>query len=184
MKVLSVRNLMKLHIFFHYIGYYTAWILAIGCVAADKGWLAAFIVLAITALQVVWQVLVAKRTQGLISMVFIFTLAGFIVDSSFLRSGIIFLYSNPWSPSWSPPWMISLWVSFAVFNFAVMKKFWGRYWINAVFALFGFPFAYFVGVKLGVGILPWGDLSVMSYGIVWAFLLPFCDYLFQRSQRI
>lgn len=167
----------KLHFFFHYICYYAAWVLGVMYVAAGKGVLAATIVVAITALQVAWQYQVQKRTQGLLLMVLIFTLAGFIVDSIFLYEGMILFNANPWLHAWSPPWMISLWISFAVSYYAVMDKLWRRYWLIGFLSLFAVPFAYYAGIRLGVASLPKGIMSLGFYGLAWCVLLPTLSFI-------
>lgn len=177
---LNRHNLLKIQAIFHYSCYYTAWVLGIALVAKGNGWLATGLVLAITALQVIWQYYIDKRTEGLWTMIFIFTLAGFIVDSSFLRAGLVFSYDNPWMPYWSPPWLISLWGSFAVAFYTLMRPLWKRYFMLGVSSLFAVPFFYYVGLKLGVGLLPQGDLSVVAYGVVWALLMPGCAYICQK----
>ena len=177
MQRITRQHLLKCHFIFHYVCYYAAWVLGVLYAIAGDGWKAAGIVLLISSLQVIWQQKVEQRTQGLLLMVFIFTLVGFIVDSACLRAGIIFLYDNPWMPYWSPAWMMSLWMSFAVTYYAVMQRLWGRYWLTGFLAFFAVPLAYYAGIRLGVGLLPLGNLSLILYGAIWALLLPLCDYM-------
>lgn len=175
-----MKSFSKIHFIFHYICYYAAWVLGVEYVAAGKGLQATAIVLAITAVQVAWQYLVQKRSNGLLLMVLIFTLAGFVMDSVFLYSGVIVFNANPWAYAWSPPWMMSLWISFAVSYYAVMDRFWGRYWLIGIMSLFAFPVVYYAGIRLGVASLPKGVMSLGFYGLVWCVLLPLCDYVCRR----
>jgi hypothetical protein len=182
MKVINRHNLMKLHVIFHYVCYYDAWFICIAMVSYSKGWPATGIVTVITALQIFWQHYIARKTTGLGTLIFIFTLAGFIIDSIFVRVGFVFFYDNPWMPYWSPPWMISLWISFAVSFYTLMQPLSRRYFALGVLSFFTYPFVYYASLKLGAGLLPFGDMSVIIYGVVFAPLLPFCSYLYHRSQ--
>lgn len=184
MEVAMTSKLMKFHYLFHYVAYYIAWVAGIYCAALGHNSLAVSIVLGITGIQVAWQFTVAKRTQGIFLLIGIFTLGGFLIDTLFLRTGLVVFYANPFQTIMSPPWMISLWVSFAVAYYALMEPLWRRYALLGGMSFMAFPLAYLAGIKLGAGEFPYGVYSSLAYGVVWAFLLPACDYIFLKLSHL
>jgi hypothetical protein len=178
-----VHTLKRFQFPFHYAAYYIAWLLGVGWAARGEGWLATGVVLGITALQVVWQYHVAERTRGLFRMVLFFTLMGSAADTLIMQSGLIVFHANPFAPYLSPPWMWALWVNFAVVYYAVLSVFWGRYGVLAAVSLVSFPLVYLAGERLGAVAFPFGDASAIVYGAVWVWLMPLCDYLYQRQGR-
>lgn len=176
-----MNTLKRFQFPFHYSAYYIAWLLGVGLAARGEGWVSSGVVLAITALQVIWQCWVARRTRGLVRMVLILTLIGSAADTAIMHSGVIVFDGNPWAPALSPPWMWALWINFAVVYYAVLTPFWGRYGILAVVSAISFPLVYLAGERLGAVAFPFGDASAILYGMVWVWLMPLCDYLYQRQ---
>lgn len=174
-------SLRRLQFPFHYVAYYSAWLLGVTLPAHKAGWEAAWAVLAITAVQVIWQYKVDHRVQGLFRMVALFTVVGFVVDTLFMNLGVIVFADNPFMPYCSPPWMLALWINFAVVYYAVMHILWGRYFYLGVMSAFAFPLVYLAGIRLGAVSFPLGDETTLFYGLVWVWLMPLCDYLYGRQ---
>lgn len=178
-----MHTLKRFQFPFHYSAYYIAWLLGVGLAARGEAWFSTAVVMGITAVQVIWQFLVAARTQGLLTMVLIFTLIGSLADTFIMQSGVIVFHANPFAPCLSPPWMWALWVNFAAVYYAVLTPFWGRYGVLAVVSAVSFPLVYLAGERLGAVAFPFGDASAILYGMVWVWLMPLCDYLYQRQGR-
>lgn len=176
-----MNTLKRFQFPFHYSAYYIAWLLGVGLAARGQGWFSSAVVLGITALQVLWQFGVAGRTRGLARMVLLFTFIGSAADTALMHAGVIVFHGNPWAPVLSAPWMWALWVNFTVVYYAVLTPFWGRYGVLALVSAVSFPLVYLAGERLGAVTFPFGDASAILYGVVWVWLMPLCDYLYQRQ---
>jgi hypothetical protein len=177
---MAQKSMIRFHYAFHFFMYYAAWFVGLELAARGKGLLAALIILILTAVQILWQFKVRKRTAGIFYLIFLFTLTGFVVDSIFVRSGLIYFSSNFFAPNFTAPWMITVWVSFAVLFYSLLNNFFSRYLLLSVLAFFGFAFAYTGGVKMGAANFPHGYLTALIVGGVWAFCLPLCMYIYNR----
>lgn len=171
----------KIHFLFHYTAYYLAWLGGITLAAKDMGVASTALVMIVTGMQVLWQINIDRRTQGLWQMVLDLAFMGTMVDSIFTVLGIIQFQANPFAPLMSPPWMIALWVNFAVVYYAVMSRLWSRYVLLGVGSLVSFPLVYWAGARMGAASFPHGDLSALLYGIVWMFLMPLSSFFYERQ---
>ena len=74
---------------------------------------------------------------------------GGLLDSLAGFAGAV-TYPHPaWNTSVSAPFMLALWPAFSLMLIRVMKWMRGKYLLGAIFGVFGGPFAYWSGDKLG-----------------------------------
>jgi hypothetical protein len=168
------------HIIFHLSMYYLAWFSCLWLAANNLGGYAVAIVLITVVAQIAWQVWVVKHTRGLLLLVVLMVTVGVLSDSVLLHLNIIHFVANPFHELISPPWMISLWVSFAIFFYAVLDNFHQRYVVLAALSLVAFPLAYLGGVKMGAATLPQGNVSILIAGVMLAILFPGCLFVYNK----
>lgn len=166
----------SMHYLFHLLAYYIAWIICILLAAQGHGLLGALIVILLVLLQIYWQFKLQKNTKGLFYFILILTGVGSLIDTFLIWNGIIILASNPFSPYFTSPWMINLWISFAVFMFSTLSYLFSHYFFTAALSFFGFSIAYALGVKMGAAFFPYGYLTSLLIGAIWAILLPLSLY--------
>lgn len=172
---------MKLQIkdyIFHLTANYFAWFCGILLAARQKCWTAFFLIIAVSALQILWQLKIRNDSKYLFRIVFLLTLIGPIVDTLFLHFKIVYFNANPFYPYYSSPWMIAIWFNFSILFFSLVRNLFRCYSLIGILSLIAFPLSYFAGAKLGAASFPLGSRYCIVIGIVWAFLLPFCLYLY------
>lgn len=160
---------------FFIITYYLAWFASVLSAAHEYVWLGFIVTLIITAIQIAW-LKYFQSIKNLFSMMLIFTVVGFIADSTMSLTGFIKYHANPWPLA--APWILGLWINFGVIYYACLEKWFNRYLLMAILALFGFPLAYIAGVKLGAATFHYGDISSIVIGIAWAIALPLINFIY------
>lgn len=163
--------MLKFHYIMHSIAYNFAWLAAILFAAKGCEYIAVGVVLSTVVVQLIWQVCVVKRTQGMILFVGLFLISGMFVDTVLYHAGLMKFSAH--SFTWlSPMWMMSLWMSFALTFYATLQVLFNKYLLLSVLAFFLLPFAYVVGAMLGAAEFPYGFWSAFVVGVIWAVLLP------------
>lgn len=157
---------------FHYAAYYLAWCGAIFLAANNHNALAVLIVMVTVILQVIWQLYIAKRAEGLWVMLTLFFVFGTLADTFLIQTGLIQFAANPFGNSFTAPWMSSLWLSFAITFYSLLPAFFERYLLVSLLSLILFPFAYAAGVALDAAQLPHRYTGLLVIGILWAILFP------------
>ena len=157
---------------FHFIAYYFAWFSAIFLAANNQNSLAVLTVIATVFFQIIWQLYMAKRTQGLWLMMTLFFVFGTLADTLVMKAGLIEFAANPFGNYLSAPWMSSLWLSFAITFYSLLPSFFDRYFLVGVLSLISFPVAYSAGAALHAAQLPHGYISSFLIGVIWAILFP------------
>ena len=163
---------------FPLIIYYLAWFLGIIFAARQAPWLAGLTLTVFILMQLIYQIKISKKTKGLVFVICMFTLLGFFVDTLLLRFGLIHFAANPFTTI-APVWMILLWTNFSLVFYAFLDNFFKRYLLLAALSLILFPLAYALGSKMGAANLPYGYLSTMILGVIWAFFLPFFLFIYE-----
>lgn len=99
---------------------------------------------------------------------------GLAADSLFAATGLL-RFESPWpSESLAPAWILSMWAGFALTLNHSMAFLRGRWWLAAVFGLFGGPLAYW-GAAQGFGAVEFGPspmLALAALAVVWGIALP------------
>lgn len=98
---------------------------------------------------------------------------GLVIDTFFIRVGLLSFDMNlPW-PGIAPFWILILWVNFALILNNGLRWLQGRYKIAAILGFIGGPLSYLGGVKLGAGELHVAPLTAfLIIGSCWAIVTP------------
>lgn len=166
---------------FHSSAYYLTWFLCIYLAAHNHGWAATFIALVIAAVQLIWQIRYTKNWRDLFGFIITLTLLGCIVDTLYLRYGLIYFNANPFSPYLTAPWMASIWLSFAVTLYSTLKQYLHLYLIISILSFVGFALAYYIGAMMDAAYFPHGMIMSFGIGLTWAILLPLFLFLFHLT---
>jgi hypothetical protein len=168
---------------YHFIAYYITWFVCIGYAAAGDQWLGPAIAGGLVVSQVVVQIVCVKPWRRELLFALVLMLIGILVDSIFLRTGLIYFKSNLFADMVSPPWMACLWLSFG-FTMPITSSAWlHRYVVLGVLTFFSLPFAYWVGAVVGAATIN-TNWFYPALGGIWMILLPLLlHYLFIRNKR-
>ncbi len=163
---------------FHLVLYYVAWFGAIEFAARKSNSIAVTLVFFTLLLQILFQIFIMKRTQGLVLMMTIFLCMGIIVDTLLLKAGVIQFSANPFGNAFSPPWMMSLWLSFSMIFYALLESLYHRYVLLGLLSFIFFPIAYVLGAHIGAAHFFHGDVSSLIVGFICAILFPSSLFVF------
>lgn len=169
------KNLFN--ILLHSIAYDVAWLCAILSAQTKPIWIGPAIVLGISAIQVLWQKLVMRKTDGLCTMIIAFMVCGFIFDTLSINLGII-VFSNPLHPMVTSPFMLVIWCNFAILFYTSLMFLASRYLVLAGLSFVGFPLAYYCGAYFHAAEITQGWLSLLIIGFIYAFAIPSTLYLY------
>lgn len=161
---------------FHGIAYYIVWFTCMFSAAQNKAWIGIVVGLPIICLQILWQYFIAKNTKNLLQLLAYITLAGVIIDSAIVSSGLVVYSDNIFAPYISPPWIMVIWAQFALIAQALLDRLASRYVLLSMLCLIGFPLAYFAGARIGAATLAHEWFSALLIGIIWAIVLPLIMY--------
>lgn len=172
----KTQFLRMLHIPVHLVANYAIWFLCV--ISAANGWVSIgiSISLVIIVAMVLWQVVVMDDVRYLLSWVLLITVLGSLVDLIVMHAGLIVFASNPWL--FTPLWIIIVWMAFAVILFGLLRHYFQYHLFFSLCAGLGFFCAYYAGSWLGAASLPKGIWGPVTYGIVWAILLPICNWTY------
>jgi hypothetical protein len=163
----------------HSLGYYFCWFTCIFLASKNIAWLGFFLCIFVTAVQYYWQKKIEK-TEGLLRFIAIITLIGLLMDTCFLKGGLIYFNANPFGLKLSPPWMIGLWLNFSIILYVFLKKYFSKFWLCFLLCYCGFPVAYLSGVKLGAARVIHGDFSILVITCAWSLALPSTLYFYKK----
>lgn len=174
-------DLQRLHYLLHVIAYNTAWLAAIVLASRECELMAVTIVLVTILVQLAWQTLVMKRTQGMLLMMFLFLIAGIGIDTFLYQIGLI-RFSAHYFQLLSPLWMMSLWLSFSLTFYSTLQILYDKYLLLSALSFAGFPLAYSIGGVLHAAYFPYGYPSTLVVGILAAIVLPLVMKIYLQMQ--
>jgi hypothetical protein len=157
--------------YFNFICYYFAWYAGISLAAHNHPWLSLAMVAGVTLVQILWQWRVMQRLQGLLQLILIFVLSGFVVDSVLLHLNYLHFNANPFKIC-SPPWMIGMWFNFCVVFYSVSYSYFKSYSLMSFASLLMFPLSYWLGAIYGSAVLVQGWMTLAILGLIWSILMP------------
>jgi len=98
---------------------------------------------------------------------------GAVIDTVFIRAGLLSFEMNlPW-PGFAPIWTLILWANFALILNNGLQWLQGRYKIAAILGFIGGPLSYLGGIGLGAGELRGAPLTAfLIIGSCWAIVTP------------
>jgi hypothetical protein len=149
--------------------FYVGWFVAVW--AAAKNWpveatLASVAVVAI-------HMLVSQNRRHDWAVIVLAALAGIVVETIMVRSGLAIYKAAGPLDSFAPAWLVGMWMAFAtMFNVSLnwMKH---RLWLAVLFAAIGGPLSYYFGMKMGGMTMAeplWATLGIIA--VLWAVAFP------------
>ena len=170
-----------LHYLIHTIAYYIAWFACITLAARGYAWISPLIVIACVVLQLYWQHQTGKPLKGRWLLLTILVSISTLIDSALVYKGIVIYSANPFSPYFTSPWMITIWISFTVVLYATLSSLFAHLFLLSFLSCVGFALAFRIGASLGAAFFPYGsNITCLFIGVIWAILLPFCVYCYQK----
>lgn len=129
-----------------------------------------------------YQLHATNRHRNDLTMVGICVVAGFILDTAWIQSGLL-RYAMPWpSEQLAPFWIGLLWIAFALVINHSMRVFKQRLLAVSLLAGIGSPMSYFAASRLGaVEWLAPAWQVVVATGVSWALLTPLLFRLARRA---
>lgn len=164
--------------FFHFVSYYIAWIACVYYAAHDAPYKGPLITFAVMLFQTGWELVHKHSCLRPWAFALGLTLAAFFVDTFWLHTGMLYFNANPFGAQISAPWILCLWLSFGFYIVVTTEQLMHYYLAWGLLTLISLPFAYWLGVRVGAAIVtkPW--LFYPVHGLIWAFLLPACLYVY------
>lgn len=152
----------------------------VGAAWGVAGWTGTLVVAALA----VWQLHPARRHPNDWMMLSVCLAVGLLLDTLWVRVGLL-AYAMPWpSPLFAPFWIMFLWVAMALVlnhSMAVFKK---HLLLIGLLGAVGSPMSYFAGSRFGAVewlAAPWQ--VVLATGLSWGLLLPALFWLARRPVR-
>jgi hypothetical protein len=177
---MNTKNTNRMYKFIlHTFCYYLCWFTCIFFASKNNPWLGVFIGVFVTVVQCYWQKK-TEKTEGLLLFMGMITLVGLVMDTYFLRAGLIYFNANPFGLTLSPPWMIALWLNFSVILHVFFRKYFSKFWLCFFACCCGFPMSYLSGIKLGAASLIHGNFSMVIITLIWSLVLPAVLYLYKK----
>jgi len=145
-----------------------AWFAAVLGAARGMFWLGPLSMIPVLAIHLALQ----ENRRGEAQLLLTAGLLGFIVDTTFVASGVFTPLQHLFPRPFSPPWMICLWLNFAATLNVSMAWLRHRYLLAALFGAIGGPMAYYSGAKLGAT-AAWPTLSgLLLLAVGWGVMTP------------
>ena len=164
-------------ILFNIIGFYVCWWISIYAAAKQNYYIGPIFVIIFLFIHIK-KVINYNRE---IFFLLICYLIGFLIDTVFLRSGIIY-YNGFLSENYNlaPFWVTGLWVCFGAsisHSFKWVKR---QYLTLTLLGMMSGPVIYFSASKTGALIINTNYYYLIIIGICWAFFLPFIVFISDR----
>ncbi len=156
---------------YHFIAYYVTWVVCIAFAAKNDPWIGTVIALLLVFSQVVLQAIMAQSWRLELLFAFALMVAGILIDTFLMYTGLIVFNANPLANMLSPPWLACLWLSFG-FTITITSRAWlHRYVILGILTFISLPFAYWVATIINVAtVMSWWFYPLL--GGIWMVLLP------------
>ncbi|MFW5926952.1 MAG: DUF2878 domain-containing protein [Wenzhouxiangella sp.] len=154
------------------------------CVAGASWGVAGWTGTLVVAALVLWQLHPGRRHPNDWYMIGLCLGIGFVLDTLWLRTGLL-AYAMPWpSNGFAPFWILLLWLALALVLNHSMSLFKERLWLIGMLAAVGSPISYYAGSRVGAveWLAPVWQV-VLATGLSWALLLPGLFWLARRPPR-
>ena len=156
-----------------------AWPACVIGAALEFAWAGVLVV----GMLVFWQLQASRRHPFDVRIVVSCLVIGLILDTAWIRTGLL-EYSMPWpSPDYAPAWIMLLWLALALVINHSMALFKQQLLLIAVLGGVGSPLSYYAGSRFGaVEWLAPAWQVVLATGLSWAIILPALFWL-ARERR-
>ncbi|NBB92672.1 MAG: DUF2878 family protein [Gammaproteobacteria bacterium] len=149
----------------------------IGASAGVAGWTGTLVVASLAF----WQLHPRRRHPNDWSMIGLCLAIGFLLDSLWVKAGLL-EFAMPWpSSQFAPFWILLLWLALALVLNHSMSVFKGRLLLIGILGGIGSPMSYYAGSQFGA--VEWAAPAwqvVLATGLSWALLLPLLFWLARR----
>ena len=151
------------------LGFKLTWLSCVLGAANGAPWLGPLVLLCFF----LFQRYVLGASRGEWKLIVIIAALGFVVDSSYVLSGVA-SFSSPWpSVHTAPIWIVAMWANYAMTLNHSLRWFQNHMAIGALFGVIGGPLAYIAGRALGGVEFLADDLVVIAIlAIAWGAAVP------------
>lgn len=165
-------NLRLIHYLINFIAYDVVWFVAVLSAQGSYRVSGFLTTIAISALQIIWQVYFYKESKHFLKFISLMTLAGCAVDLFLIKVGV-FQFTNQFITILGLPiFLIAIWLNFNILFYATLRPLISKPFILGLLSFIGFMLAYGLASNLGVVQLGFGLYSILTVGIIWLLLLP------------
>jgi len=156
--------------------YYLVWFCCLYGASINMGYQALIFSCFISFYQTLY-FLKVKHASIFILWLLVFTVTGYTIDSLLQSTDMIIFKYNLWGNNLAPPWILGLWVNFAVLCFGLRDFLIRLIRYMPLLSLFGFPLAYYAGIKFNVAQYGYPILSPLLQGLIWSVLFSIYIYV-------
>ncbi len=171
------------HHMYHLLSYYLIWFACLYTAAHQQAWIGIVIGVMVISGQLTWQFQVLDQMRHLLSLIFLVTLTGMLVDSAMIWLNIIVYKDNYFYPYFCPLWIVVLWIEFSIVIHLLLRPLWVKPMLTGFLALIGFSLAYFAAERMGAAHLVYGVYSAFIVGLIWMLLLPALLFIHHRREQ-
>lgn len=163
--------------FINFAFFQTLWFACILGAAQDTVWPG----LVLLVCFMLWQLWPGRRAPGDIGLILICAALGLVLDTLWIRFGLIRYHAAVPYADWAPLWIIVLWITLGLtlnHSLAWMRR---RLWAALMLGAIGSPLSYLAGSRLGAAELPENLMwSMLVFGLSWGVLVPVLAYISSR----
>ncbi|MBS0569576.1 MAG: DUF2878 domain-containing protein [Proteobacteria bacterium] len=162
--------------------YQATWLAAV--IGAARGWWWAGP--ALLAVFASWQLATSAQRRADTELMLVAASAGFIVDSAFVRCGLLQYATTVPFATLAPVWILALWISFALTLNHALAYLKSHLFRAALLGAIGAPLAYLAAAR-GWGAIVFvasPSLALGALAVVWAIVSPALFWLAGRRTRI
>ena len=159
------KNILNLLLF------QVGWFLCVYFVASQSEWLA---IISLGAVILV-HLLIVKNYVNELKIIFTAGLAGLILDTVLINTGVFIPVSDYMTSNIAPVWLIGLWMLFGISLNHSLRWLQQRYLMAAVLGLISAPLAYYAGQRFGALDFSGHESvtgSLLTIGLCWFFMTP------------
>lgn len=177
---MKAGKFQSLQIWINFLLFQSVYTISLIGVVNDLPWLGP----AALAAFALWHACTATTAKTDFLVAGIAMLAGFLLDTLYIRSGLI-TYSGAllWSGV-APLWIVALWANFALTFNGCLRWLRSRLGLAAALACIGSPLSYYAGIRLGTATIT-GD-PLLLFGLIaltWGITVPALLWLSTRVER-
>lgn len=137
--------------------------------------------LSLLACFMLWQLWPGRRARGDVGLILICAALGLLLDTLWIRWGLIHYRAAVPYADWAPLWIIALWITLGLtlnHSLTWLRRY---FWASVALGAVGSPLSYLAGSRLGAAELPADPLwPLLAFSISWGVLVPALVYLSSR----
>jgi hypothetical protein len=131
-----------------------------------------------------WHARTAETAKTDFLLVGIAVVVGSLLDTLYMRSGLIAYNGELLWSGIAPLWILALWANFALTLNGCLRWLRSRLWLAAMLAGTGGPLSYYAGIRLGAATITGDPLFLFSLiGITWGITVPLLLWLSTQLEQ-